>query len=274
MNVHDDAWQDDIALLALGVLPESEARTLAAHIASCAECRALYRDLRGAADLVGYGAEAPPGDIDELAAARLKSRVMGAVRADAATASATASARRAEPALAERAATPWYASLAVAAAIALALLTGVDDLSLRSQRGEYRDRIADLQKRAATQAWQAAAARAQAHELATRLAEVTAPGSKHFDVPGGEVVTSGGHVFIALRDAPAPPAGKVYQAWTLAKGASTVAPSVTFSPAANGVTLIELPQSSAGLAAVAVSIEPAGGSKAPTSKPAFVRKLS
>jgi hypothetical protein len=38
--------------------------------------------------------------------------------------------------------------------------------------------------------------------------------------------------------------------------------------------LVELPESAGDLAAVAMSVEPAGGSKAPSTKPAFVRPLS
>jgi hypothetical protein len=52
-----------------------------------------------------------------------------------------------------------------------------------------------------------------------------------------------------------------------------VAPSVTFVPRP-GLTLVELPESADGLAAIAISVEPEGGSKAPTSTPAFVRSLS
>ena len=91
--------------------------------------------------------------------------------------------------------------------------------------------------------------------------------------PAGQVITHDGRVIVALRDLAPPPQGKVYQAWTLANGSKAVAPSITFTPE-HGVAVITLPQSAENLAAVAVSIEPAGGSKAPTSKPKFIRKLS
>lgn len=289
MMAHDDEFQDSIALLALlalGVLPEAEAAPLAAHVRGCAECRAAFAELRAAADLVGYAAEAAPGELNELRAARLKARVMSAVRSDLAASAppapsappviTPAAAIRAETRgpSAERSAGPWFAYLAAAAALALAVLTGVDDLNLRSAKTRNTAQIAALQERAETEASVAAAARSHARDLDDRLAQLTTPGSKHFDVPGGEVVTGGGHVLIALGHAPALPPGKVYQAWTLRRGAKTVAPSVTFAPDASGVTVVELPEGSADLAAVAVTIEPTGGSKVPTTKPTFLRKLS
>jgi len=64
----------------------------------------------------------------------------------------------------------------------------------------------------------------------------------------------------------------VYQAWTLPKGSKKMAPSVTFNQAPP-----EKPCPLAGSGerdrAVAVSVEPAGGSKQPTSKPIAVTLL-
>jgi anti-sigma-K factor RskA len=267
---HDDAFLDSVAVLALGALPPVEANDVAAHVRTCAECRALYRDLRGAADLVGYAAELAPGRLDEHTAARMKSRVMRAVRGENGTASPT-TIPTAGPATARRPRTAWYATLAAAAAVALAVITGLDNLALRSRDAA---RIASLEAQTSAQARLAAQERARARALDARLAEVLAPNSKHFSVPGGEVVASRGKLVIALQHLPALPAGKVYQAWTLPRGAKTVAPSVTFSPDARGTALVELPEAAASTAAVAVSVEPAGGSKAPTSKPTFVRPLS
>jgi hypothetical protein len=175
---------------------------------------------------------------------------------------------------AERSAGPWIAYLAAAAALTLAVLTGLDDLTLRSAKARDSAQLAFLQERAETEASVAAAARSRVRDLDERLGQVTAPGSKHFAVNGGEVLTAGDRVIIALRHAPALPPGKVYQAWTLRRGAKNMAPSITFKPDAGGVTVIELPEAAADLVVVAVSVEPAGGSKAPTSAPTFVRKLS
>ena len=241
MTPHDDAMLDQTAVLALGALPEREAREAAAHVRSCEICRALYAELRPAADLVGLSARANRA-ADDLTAGRIKARLMTAVRSDAAAVREPASV----PARGRR----WPAAWLAAAAVLIAALIGVDDLSFRAR-----------------------AQSAAEQRSGERLAALLAPGNRHFGVPQGEVVTSDGHVYIAMR-VPAAPSGKIYQAWTLAKGAKSVAPSVTFSPDADGVAFVELPVDAAGLAAVAVSIEPAGGSKAPTSTPKFIRKLS
>jgi hypothetical protein len=248
MNERDDAFSDSIATYALGALPANEAAEVAAHIVSCAACRTEYEDLRGIASLVGFSAESTPSDLDELTAARMKSRVMSAVRTDAAT---------------RRRANPWFAYGLAAAAVVFAVFSSIDDAGLRSRVADQSQTIATLQSQTA-----------DATALERRLALAAAPGSKRFPVANGEVIESNGHILIALSGFPAAPSGKVYQAWTLARGAKAVAPSVTFTTDATGHALVELPESATNLVAVAVSAEPPGGSKAPTSKPNFIRTLS
>ncbi|MBV8364599.1 MAG: anti-sigma factor [Candidatus Eremiobacteraeota bacterium] len=82
------------------------------------------------------------------------------------------------------------------------------------------------------------------------------------------------HLYIAMDGMPLPPKGHVYQAWTEHVGAQKMAPSVTFMPDRSGVALVSLPVNASTVAAIAVSVEPDGGSKAPTTKPEFVVKLT
>jgi hypothetical protein len=270
---HDDDFLDLVAVLALGALSDGESRAVIAHLDQCPACQKEYAELRGAADFVGYAAELEPNELDEMTATRMKSRVMRAVRADVA-ASATPSVPAAPPARPSAARPPWLVYGALAAAVALTLLESANLARLRSAHADDANRIAALQAQANDATSTAARANMQSALLARRLALVTAPGSKHFAVPNGEVIEANGRILIAFAHLPAPPPGKVYQAWTLARGAKSVAPSITFQPTASGATVIELPESAAKLTAVAVSVEPAGGSRAPTSKPAFVRALS
>lgn len=274
--MHDDAMLDSVAVLALGALPASEATSLAAHVRTCAECSALYGDLRGVADLVGFEAElASP--VDEVASARLKSRIMRVVNDDAARSTearpnAASEIRRSPerpPATAARRPIASYlAYAAAAAAVIVATVFGTNDAALRGDKDASASRIAVLESQQAS--LQSELARTREHD--SRLAALVAPGSRSFSVSSGQVVTSNGRVLFALH-LPKLPAGHVYQAWTLAKGAKTVKPSVTFSPDTSGLALVELPEAAAGLAAVALSVEPAGGSAKPTTTPKFVRPL-
>jgi type II secretory pathway pseudopilin PulG len=271
MNGGHEETLDTIALLALGALPADKGRDLAGHARDCAECRAEYTKLRVAADAVAFSAELRVGELDELSSARLKARVMNAVRANGAAVPGPASSGQAITAAAAaprllRSRTAWIPYVLAAAAVVIAILTSVNFAALRSQRDRYEQQVAELQSQFYLQS-------ARESVTVRQLAALTAPGSKHFAVPSGDIVTSGGHVYLALRlTQPAP--GKVYQAWTLRAGAKAVTPSVTFAPEPGGIAFVELPESAKGLAAVAVSVEPVGGSKAPTSTPAFVRSLS
>lgn len=138
----------------------------------------------------------------------------------------------------------WPAYLFAAACLAIALVTGLAQFALNARLASQQQTIADL----------------------------TAPDARRVAFAGGEVLTHGDHLYLTMRDLPAPPPGHVYQAWTLAKGAKAVAPSTTFLPGSGGATVVRLPEAATTLVAVAVSVEPAGGSKQPTTRPiALVR---
>jgi anti-sigma-K factor RskA len=253
--MRDDEMFDAVAALALGVLPEDEAREVRSAIERDDALRAEYRALRAAADLIGYGAESPAGAIDQLQAARMKARIMKAVGAGG-----TETARRSR-------ALVWPAWAAAAAAVVIAIVSTLSSLSLRSDLNASRARVAALETQAAANSKDAQDARAE-------LADLLAPDAKRYAVNAGEVISRGNRIYLAMTGLPKLPPGKVFQAWTLATGEKSVAPSVTFTATSNGTVLVALPPQQRHIAAVAVSVEPAGGSKAPTSKPVFVRALS
>jgi anti-sigma-K factor RskA len=238
MMSHDEML-DGVAAYALGVLPPDEAAAVASHLQTCAECREEYRLLRPAVTAVAYSAETC-ADADSgavVASPLLKARVMKEVRAGA-TRSVTP---RRSPAV-----------LVAAACLVLAIVSGLVSLSLSGRVGRDRALIAQQDQ---------------------TIADLTAPDATHHQFTGGDVLTRGSHLYIAVHGLPVLPPGKVYQAWTLAKGAKTVAPSVTFAPESQGVTVVRLPEAATTLAAVAVSVEPVGGSKQPTTKPIAMVRL-
>ncbi len=232
MSSHDEML-DAVAAYALGALRPGEASDVIAHLRDCAECRAEYRLLQPAVTAVAYSAEACADDTSGAAVASplLKARIMKHVRGEV---------RR------PRAIRPWPAYAAAAACLALAIVAGLFDLSLTNRLGQER---------------------AQVVEQNQTIADFMAPDSQRHPFAHGEVVMHGPRLYIAMHDMPMPPRGKVYQAWTLTKGAKTVAPSKTFMPAPTGMTVVRLPETATTLAAVAVSIEPEGGSQQPTTKP-------
>jgi anti-sigma-K factor RskA len=262
MTAHETLL-DNVAVYALGALPPQEAQEVRAHLASCPECREEYRLLRPAVNAVGVSAEACPDAataVDSVAppGPLLKKRIMQKVRPN------VAQMRAVRPIV-------WPAYAVAAACLAIALVTGIMNMSLNGKLRESQSKVAQLN------AHSAVAARELARQR-TELADLIAPDSQRYPVTAetasGEVVKHGNRLYIAMNALPPPPKGKVYQAWTLHAGATKMSPSVTFVPNSSGVAVVPVPTPAASVVAVAVSVEPDGGSKQPTSKPTFVLKLS
>jgi len=239
-------------------LPAAQIASVTAFIASDLEARAEYDALRPVANMVGLTAEEP---VDSARSIRMKERLMATVMADARASKVT-------PIGAARSARGSRglvlgSGLVAAAAVVFALYSSISNVGLKTDLASANARTKLLQT-------QVANVRILDHVMITDL---VAADAQRYSVPEGSVVKRGTHVYFTLRSLPALPKGKVYQAWTLAKGAKTVAPSVTFVPQ-GGEAVVALPESAANLVAVALSVEPEGGSKAPTSKPTFIRPLS
>ncbi len=253
-----EALLENVALHALGVLPSAEIPAVEAFIARDAGARGEYDDLRAAAAAIAQVAIEP---VDSTRSARMKESLMARVRDDAAA--GTVARRRIGP----NPALNWGVGLAAAAAMVFGIVSVIQDVGLRS------DLAATQRRSTALQTQLAQSERVGASDRRT-LTDLVAPDAKRYDVANGSVVVRSGHVYFAFSKLPALPRGKVYQAWTIAKGTKTPAPSVTFTPNADGVAVVALPADAGKLAAVAVSVEPDGGSKAPTTKPTFVRPLT
>jgi anti-sigma-K factor RskA len=237
MTSHDEML-DNVAVYALGVLPPVEARAVAAHLATCEECRREYDLLRPAVSAVGSSAQ---NYTDELCPGPLlKARIMREVRGSAPTQ------------VASKSGSPWLTFGAIAASLvftigALLIYTTMDR---------------HIARQAAIMAAQSAA-----------LADLAAADTRRYRFADGAVFVRGDHLYVALPHlAPLPP-GRVYQAWTLPKGSKRMAPSVTFDASERDATIVRLPEAAATVAAVAVSVEPEGGSQQPTTKPIGIATL-
>jgi anti-sigma-K factor RskA len=263
MNAHD-AMLDDVAVYALGALPRDQARDVRAHLATCRECAAEYRRLKPAVDAVAYSAEACPDPVSGtvVPSPRLKARIMDQVLGSVVPrpVSNVGEMRAVRPIV-------WPAYAVAAACLAVALVTTAFNISLNEEVRQSQAQLALLGTHTKLLNRQVAAQR-------TELADLTSSDSQHYAVENGEVVRHGNRLYIAMQSMGMPPHGKVYQAWLMRKGGKTMTPSVMFMPDRGGVAVVRVPAQASQIVEVAVSMEPEGGSKAPTSKPAFVVKLT
>lgn len=259
LGANREEMLETVALYALGVLPREEAALVAAFIANDDEARREYIGLRAAADALAQAAEEP---VDSARSSRMKERLMSRVRSDAAA--GTVVPRRIPAAYP---AWMWGTGLAAAAAIVFSLVTVVQDVNLRGDLAATQRRNTTLQQQLAQ------SGRVAAQDRRT-LTDLLAPDAKRYEVAAGTVVVRRDRIYFAFSKLPAPAKGRVYQAWTAPKGSAAMAPSVTFTPNADGVAVVELPVDATRVGTVAVSVEPEGGSKAPTTTPTFVRPLT
>ena len=254
-----EAMLESVALYALGVLQRDEAAFVVSFIANDPEARREYEDLRTAADAIAHTAQEP---VDSARSARMKERLLARVRSDAAA--GTVVPRRIAAAYP---AWLWGTGLAAAAAIVFSLVTVVQDVNLRGE-------LATTQRKATTLQTQLAQNERAAQRDRQTLADLLAPDAKRYQVADGSVVLRRDRLYFALSKLPPPPKGKVYQAWTAPKGSTVMVPGPTFVPNPGGVTVVPVPVDATRVGVAAVSVEPEGGSKAPTSTPTFVRPLT
>lgn len=146
-----------------------------------------------------------------------------------------------------------------AVCFALAIVSTLNNLSLTSQLRQAQTQIERSSQRSTMLARTLAVER-------TALADLESPQAQRYGSGNGQVVSSNDRLYVLLRNLPMPPRGKVYQAWTLQRGAQAMTPSVRFIPDLHGIAVVALDEVAAShTSAVAVSIEPDAGSKAPTS---------
>ena len=157
-------------------------------------------------------------------------------------------------------ASAWPAYLVAAACFAIALISSIANISLLGQLKQEQRERANLSERSIALARNLASERTAVFDLLDTHA-------RHYAMGNGEVIARGSRIYLAMRELPEPPHGRVYQAWTVTKGSSHATPSPTFLPDARGVALIVLTADAHDITEVSVTLEPDGGSKEPTSKP-------
>ena len=224
--MRDEGLHDQLAAYALGALDDDERSAFEGHLAECERCRAALGDFRETTATLAYAAEGPePREA-------LRGRILEEAQKERPTQSVVVL----RPRRAVR------VSLAVAAAAAIvAIGLGVWAASL--------SRSLDSERSARSEAAQAAAI------LADDGAQRLALGDQ-----GAVIRGENGDAVMVVRNMPAAPAGKTYEAWVIDDGVP--ARAGTFEGGGHDLVLLERPVPDG--AVVAVTVEPDGGVDQPT----------
>lgn len=222
-----EEYRENIGAYVLGALPELEAEVLERHLTECEECRAQVERLRPVTTALLRSVpqvEPPPS---------LKANLMrtveqeAALRADA----GRAPAEKRRPRLFDRLTPRLAMGLAVAVlALGVAIGVGIGQLS------------------------------GGGNETTTIAAQID---RKLMPTGTGVLKLSGEQGELSLKDAPAPPSGRVYQLWY--QHGNKIERGGTFTPKSDGSYDATVPVSGADV--VMVTFEREGGAPAPTGPP-------
>jgi len=252
MTAHEQ-FAEDLALYALGSLEGEAAVALDLHLEECAACRQELARLQGDMALLALttSGPAPPQ--------RARQRLLKAIGHEPRSLRTVFMRRR------------WWTLAPVFASLVLAIFA----ILLWRENARQRDRI---------EALRADAARNQGtfEEAKHLLALLTDPSAMHVTLvaaqskpqPAGKAIYlpgNGALVFMASNLAPLAPQ-KTYELWLVPMHGDKPMPAGMFKPDPNGNAMVMMPPMSPGVEArtFAVTIEPEGGSVAPTMPPVLV----
>jgi anti-sigma-K factor RskA len=239
--VHDD-YREMIPASAVSALDAAETRVLNEHLENCSECRKELDDWQTTAAALAVAAE--PMEPSP----KVRERILNEIRNDS-------SASQVIPFRSNS--RNFWTSLGSLGAIAAVVLFVVLIVGLIVLWRQNRATQADL---------------ARANEF---LQLVTTPGAKVAELKGTDVGAGAtaklvydpnGRAMLVADKLPNVPQGKAYQLWFIV-GNKPPLPGKTFVPdnAGKGVMKDQVPQPALDSAVFAVTLEPAGGSSAPTS---------
>jgi anti-sigma-K factor RskA len=240
------------AVYAVGALDGEDRRHFEAHLAEgCQECAAAVRDSHEA--LAALAREAPraipPAHVKETLLRRIGEQPASAPRASKAPARWR-----------------WLLGGAVAAVIVAGFTAGFVAARYEARLGHMARETMVIRERLRQEEARLASTRDVVELLGdptTRV--VTLEGQGPAPQARARVVWNdrrGGHLFVS--NVPPPPAGKTYELWTIGSGAPRPAGLFGVSPSGAGTLRVEPAAVAEPVKVFAVTLEPAGGTPAPT----------
>jgi anti-sigma-K factor RskA len=227
-----DEYQENIAAYVLGALPELDSHVLEQHLAGCESCRAEVELLRP----VGHGLARSVPQVEPPAS--LKANLMRTVNEEAQLRAAERRDSRERRGFLRRLSDlePRTAMAGALAVLALGVVIGVSVTQLDQQGTTARTIPAKIDRRL----------------MPTGTAVLA-------------VSANDRQATLEVRGAPAPPPGRVYQLW-IQRG-RTIQRGPVFTVAPDGSRSASVPGGVRGAQAVMVTVERAGGVRAPTGRP-------
>ena len=259
-------YQELLALQAVDALDGTDAQAIERHLESCAECRGELVSLRDAAALLAHIAE-PAVPSDEVRH-RILAEAHGSGRSKGA-------ASRVVPLRAPSSSSLSPMMLRLAAGIAfVALFLGIIVL-WRREATAHRE-IAALSRQLNQQQRELQIERDKLGQQSEALALLNSPDAQKIALSGTSTAQTARATLVydqktrrgvlLIEGLPATPADKSYEVWFIPKGSAPI-PGRTFTVTADGRALVSdtLPVAAGSAAAVvAITLEPKGGSAAPT----------
>lgn len=266
--MNHEQYQELLSLHALDALDASEARALAAHLETCAECRAELAELKETAGLLAYAAPtAQPGPA-------LRARILESIhneKTDSVPAAKTG-ARVVDlpPRLQNQA---WPTFLRMAAAIAMiALLIGVVVLWRRDAR--LQREVAALSRQLNAQQRELARDREAAARQRDAIAMLTSPNMKRMELAGTQTAQNAhgafvldpktGHAMLLTSGLPATPPEMAYELWFIADGKKMPGKVFTVDAAGHAMISDQVPMEARERGVFAITLEPKAGVTSPT----------
>lgn len=256
------------SLYALGALSQHEARAFESHLRDgCAVCEqelASFDEVVGALSLAVPPAEPP---------ARVRLLVDARIARETKNSAVPLSAER------PRRLTSFLGWALAASLAAISILSVIAWLRAEQALTDRQNEVATLREASAELRDELSRESARSQEYEQILSTLKSPGSRIIPVVAGPKTAmpvaevywdrSASRWVITANLTP-PPSGKVYQLWFVTASEKISAGLLETDRNGHGFTVIDVPRGLGDLKAVAITIEPSGGSPQPTTQPVAV----